>query len=89
MTRWLHAPLATVFRCASCLYRARVARINLILSEELHARVIEEARSAGVSPTSWVREAIAWRIGRTEAQDEIRELRRRVARLEQAVKPRA
>lgn len=48
-----------------------MARINLHLSDDLHAVVIIEAEKAGVRHTDWVREAIALRIGRLRATDDL------------------
>lgn len=84
-TRRQHTLLRTIFWRARGVYRARVARINLQLSDDLHERLVEEAQKAGVRPTAWAREAIAWRLGRAEARDELAELRDRVARLERAL----
>ncbi len=56
-----------------------VARANLTLPDDLHAEVIRLAALAGVSPNSYMRTAVAWRVGRAGALDEIAELRAELA----------
>lgn len=86
-TRGLHQHVRHLLRFVRGVYGPGVPRINLHLSEDLYTRLVAEARKGGVRPTSWAREAIAWRIGRAEARDEVAELRERIARLERELRP--
>lgn len=63
-------------------YDPEMPRINLQLSEDLHAQVVDEAKRGGIRHTDWVREAIAWRLGRLDA---MREFEERLAAVERAV----
>ncbi len=49
---------------------ADMPRINLQLAEDVHARVVQEASRAGIRHTDWVRDAVAWRLGRLDAASE-------------------
>lgn len=81
MTAIRHQVACCARRLLQALYRGRVARLNLRLSDDLHAAVTREAAKAGIDATAWAREAIAWRIGRADADD----LAARVAKLEAEV----
>lgn len=66
-------------------YGADVARVNLLMSPDLYARLVTEARRIGLSPAGLARECVARRIGYGEGREEADELRRTVADLEKRV----
>ncbi len=63
-------------------YDPEMPRINLQLSEDMYARVVSEAQKGGIRHTDWVRDAVAWRLGRLEAATEFE---KRLAAVEKAL----
>lgn len=57
--------------------------MNVTCSDEMLAAISAEAEKAGMSVAAYVRESVAWRIGRSEGEARIAALERRVAALEQ------
>ena len=72
-------------RLRRAAYRPLIGRINLQLSDHLHAAIVAKARRYGLSAAALAREGVARHIGWLEGRDEADGLRRTVADLEQRV----
>ncbi len=66
-------------------YAARVGRLNLYFSDELHAALVEQARKVKLSPAALAREHVARGVGFDEGRESDRALRRELAELKRRV----
>ena len=72
-------------RLRRAAYRPLIGRINLQLSDHLHAAIVAKARRYGLSAAALAREYVARGIGQAEGRDDADDMRRAVAELEKRV----